>query len=133
MQTIRRAEALKKQTGHQFVPGIGYIAHPEEPLGPDGKRIPAHPNGNKNCTPPASTADKSMHVLRHAGGANHVMRWVAVEKAWSPLRPGDGNRMAWSIDYLSKHGWEYQRAATDEDVAPKEQADAAMPPKRRGS
>ncbi len=113
MQTIKRATAMKKQTGHQFVPGIGYIAHQDEP------DVPPHPAGGKNCAPPSVITDGSRHVLRHAGGAEHVMRWVAAEKAWAPLRPGDGNRVAWSVDYLSRHGWEYVRVATDEDGVPK--------------
>ena len=117
MQTIKRATAMKKQTGHQFVPGIGYVAQAEEPMGPDGKPIPAHPNGGKNCAPPAGAANDSKHILRHVGGTDHVMRWVAAEKAWAPLKPGDGNRMAWPVDYLSKHGWQYVSAAPAAEVA----------------
>lgn len=118
MQTVRRRDAIKKPTEHQFVPGIGYIKHPGEP------EVDPSVVGTKNCEAPAP-ADGSKHVFRHAGGAEHVLVWHAAHKAWGPDKIGDGNRLAWTPAYLSRHGWEYVKAY----VAPPPEESNAAPPK----
>ena len=47
-------------------------------------------------------------MLRPPNGAPPMeMVWHAGERAWGPMRPDKGNRMAWTPDHLSKAGWEY--------------------------
>ena len=99
---VSRAAALRKQTGHQFVPGIGYIPHASPP---DFAR---HPAAGKNCAPPSGTPDGSVHLMQPPNGHPKLeMRWVAVENAWASMRIDQGHRLAWSVDYLSAAGWEY--------------------------
>lgn len=104
MQTVTERQAKSAKTKHSFVPGIGYIAQAEPP-----KFLP-HPEGGKNCAPPAGTNDGSRHTLRSPGGKvagiEKTFLWVAAEQAWEPSIMG-GNRLAWTADHLSKAGWEY--------------------------
>ncbi len=99
---VSKTAALKKQTGHQFVPGLGYVPHAEAP------EFIEHPAGGKNCAPPDGTADGSVHIMVPPNGHPKVeMVWVAGENAWAARRPDQGNRLAWTISHLSKAGWEY--------------------------
>jgi hypothetical protein len=101
---VQRRDAMKRQTGHQHVPGIGYIVHSGPP------DLPAeYPVGSKPCEPPADAADGSLHVLRAPQGGEIRMRWIAAEQAWAALKSDQGNRMAWPTSYLSRAGWEYMR------------------------
>ena len=99
---VSRKEALRKPTHHQFIKGIGYIAHsgpPELPLGS---------NGAKNCEPPKNTPDKSVHVLRPPNGARDMtFVWHAADQAWAAIVPDKGNRLAWPTSHLQKAGWAY--------------------------
>jgi hypothetical protein len=97
-----RREAIKRQTGHQHVPGIGYIVHSGPP------DLPAdYPVGSKPCNPPSGAVDGSLHLMRTPQGTELKMRWVASEGAWAALKSDQGNRMAWEASYLSRAGWEY--------------------------
>lgn len=107
---VTRREAMKQQTSHQHVTGIGYIVHSGPPELP-----PSYPVGSKPCSPPAGAADGSLHVLKSPQGGEIRMRWVAAESAWASLKSEAGNRMAWSPSYLSQAGWEYLRP----EVTPK--------------
>ncbi len=99
---VSRIEALKKPTHHQFVPGIGYLVHSGAPEIPDGAK------GGKNCKPADRTKDGSRHLLKPPGGHPPLlMAWVASEGAWSALKHGAGNRLAWTAEHLSAAGWEY--------------------------
>jgi hypothetical protein len=99
---VSRKTALQRRTAHQFIPGIGYVAHAEPP------EFAPHPVGGKNCDPGAGAADGSVHVLRPPNGHPEMrMVWVAAERAWAPERADRGNRLAWTISHLSKAGWEY--------------------------
>ena len=99
---VKRSVALKSPIRHQLVPGLGYVAHEDEPeLGPQY-------HGKKNCKPADGTPDKTMHLLRPPGGHPPMgMVWVQKDGAWASQMPGKGNRLAWSTAYLSKVGWEY--------------------------
>jgi hypothetical protein len=102
LATVSRSVAMKAQTRHQFVMGLGYIEHSAPP------EIPATAKGGKGCHPDAAAADGSVHVLKPSHGAAEMkMRWVAAEKAWAAIKPGSGNRLAWTSDFLSAAGWEY--------------------------
>ncbi len=102
VRLVSRKSALAKQTHHQLVPGLGYLPHAGPP------DLPPDAIGNKNCKPPLNTADGSEHILQPAGGHPPMkMTWVAAESAWASMKPGKGNRMAWTCDHLSKAGWEY--------------------------
>lgn len=103
---VSRKEALAKRTHHQFVPGLGYLAHSGPP------DLPATANGAKNCDPPKGTRDGSLHLIKPPnGGPSQAFTWIAAEKAWAPAIAGRGNRLAWPVDHLRRAGWEYQRAA----------------------
>ena len=103
---VTRSEAMKRQTAHQHLQGMGYIFHAGEPELPPGMPI-----GSKPCGAPAGAADGSLHVLEAPQGAEIRMRWVAAESAWAPLKSHAGNRMAWTPSYLSRAGWAYLRPA----------------------
>lgn len=109
MQTTTRDQAMKRRTAHQFVAGLGYVAHAEMPV------PPANAAGGQNCEPPAKAADGSRHLLKHVGGGSRTFTWVAAERAWAPIKHGEGNRLAWTVDYLSKAGWEYVGKAKAKD------------------
>ena len=99
---VSRAEAHRKMTHHQYVDGLGFLAHSGPP------ELPAAAQGSKNCAPPSSTKDGSPHLLRPPGGhPDMILLWVAAENAWRSTHPGKGNRLAWTTDHLSKAGWEY--------------------------
>lgn len=101
-----RSIALRRRTHHQFVPGIGYIAHAGPP------ELPPTANGRENCAPPGGTEDQSLHLLKPPGGAPPLaMVWHAGERAWGALKPEKGNRLAWSTDYLMRAGWKYVSVA----------------------
>jgi len=103
---VDRATAYKKLTQHQFIPGMGYLAHSGPP------ELPAVAKGTKNCIPPAGTKDGSAHVLKPPGGAPPMrMLWIEAERAWASPKPATGNRLAWTTDHLTKAGWEYIKAA----------------------
>ena len=99
---VTRAEAHKKKTHHQFVPGMGYLSHAGAP------ELPPGANGSKNCAPPEDAKDGSLHALRPPGGHPPMnMLWVAGERAWAHPVPGSGNRLAWPVEHLMRAGWEY--------------------------
>jgi hypothetical protein len=96
-----RKQALASPTRHQFVPGVGYIAHAGPPP------LPVGANGSKNCDPLEGTA-ASMHLLQPPGGHPKIaMKWLPAAKAWASPKPGKGNRLAWPAAYLQKAGWAY--------------------------
>lgn len=98
---VPRQTAQAKPTHHQFVTGLGYVRHDGPPPLPRGAQ------GSKNCKPAPKTEDGSVHTLRIPGGrVVREMVWHASAQAWGPAR-GQGNRMAWSPEHLSKAGWEY--------------------------
>jgi hypothetical protein len=99
---VGRNTAFARRTHHQFIPGMGYVAHSGPP------DLPPTANGSKNCDPPANTADGSLHMLRPPGGHPPLaMVWVAAEKAWASRQPERGNRLAWPTSHLQRAGWEY--------------------------
>ncbi len=99
---VSRSEALKKRTHHQYIHGIGHVAH----SGPPELSVAAR--GKKNCDPPQGTRDGTHHMMRPPNGAAPIrMAWVAGEKAWASINPARGNRMAWPVDHLKRAGWEY--------------------------
>lgn len=99
---VSRKEAIGKPTHHQFFPGLGYIKHSGPP------ELPVTANGNKNCLPPAQTANGSRHLIKPpTGGPAVIMVWNVLEKAWASTRPEKGNRLAWPASYLSRAGWAY--------------------------
>ena len=107
---VSRSEAAAKRTHHQFVPGIGYLAHSGPP------ELPGWMSGSKNCDPPAGTAEGSVHLLRPpSGGTSMEFLWVAAEKAWAPAN-GRGNRLAWPTSHLMRAGWEYDRPGRESRV-----------------
>lgn len=102
MSMVPRSVALSRLTHHQFVAGMGYVAHGMAP------ELPPDANGSKNCAPPAGTADGSVHLMRPPTGADPVrMIWTPTEGAWAAEIPQKGNRMAWSTEHLMRAGWEY--------------------------
>jgi hypothetical protein len=112
---VSRKEALKKRTHHQFINGIGYIAHSGPP------ELPAACNGNKNCDPPKNTRDGSVHVLLPPNGAGPMkFTWIAAEQAWASTVPDKGNRLAWPTSHLQRAGWSY--AGPEEDKPAKKTA-----------
>lgn len=104
---------MAKQINHQFVPGLGYVAHSGPPELPPGS------NGTASCLPKSDAADGSLHLMQPPHGHPPIaMRWVALEKAWASIQPERGNRLAWPADFLSKAGWAYLRPAlSDADRA----------------
>lgn len=101
---VSRATAMGKQTHHQFIKGVGFLAHSGPP-----DLDPVH-NGKKNCAPKAGTAAGSRHWLRPGNGApDMVMIWIPTETAWASTKPEKGNRLAWPLEHLSRAGWEYVR------------------------
>jgi hypothetical protein len=101
---VSRAAAMRRRTHHQFVPGLGYIAHAAPP------DLPPTSRGNKNCEPPTGTPDGSIHLIKPPTGAPPMlMTWVAAERAWASTKPGAGNRLAWPTAHLMRAGWEYDR------------------------
>ncbi len=99
---VDRATAMGRRTHHQFLPGIGYIAHSGPPALPD------RPPGTKSCKPPAGTKDGSVHLMKPGTGGPPIrMLWIAGEGAWASLKIGKGNRLAWSAAFLTAAGWEY--------------------------
>jgi hypothetical protein len=104
---VNRSTAMQRRTHHQFMPGLGYVAHSGPPDLPPGA------NGKANCDPPAGTADGSVHVMQPPRPhPPMLMVWIAAEKAWASQRPERGNRLAWPPGHLSKAGWEYDSPAT---------------------
>jgi hypothetical protein len=105
---VARHTAIAKQTHHQFIKGIGYLAHEGPP------ELPRSANGKKNTNPPAGTKTGFVGLLRPPTGGNPVrFVWVSPEGAWaSPAMKG--NRMAWTTTYLQLAGWEYVGPADDE-------------------
>jgi hypothetical protein len=100
---VSRSEAHQKMTHHQYMDGIGYVAHSGPPELPLGRVV-----SSKNCAPPPGAKDGSAHLLKPPGGhPDMIMLWVAAENAWRPTHPGKGNRLAWSTDHLMRSGWEY--------------------------
>ena len=105
---VSRKVALKNRTHHQFIPGIGYLAHDGPP------ELPAEMSGGKNCEPPSGSKDGSAHMIRPPNGAAPMaFLWAAGEKAWASPRPEAGNRLAWAPTHLSRAGWEYGGPAKD--------------------
>jgi hypothetical protein len=99
---VSRSAAMRQRSLHQFIPGIGYVAHGCPPS------ITAEAKNQKNCEPKAGIIDGSTHYLRPPGGGRPVaMTWVAAEKAWAATQFEKGNRLAWPVDYLRRVGWEY--------------------------
>lgn len=99
---VNRPAAHQRKTGHQFVPGLGYVAHQGPP--------PLNPraNGTKNCDPPQGTRDGSVHLLRPPNGHPPItMVWIAMERAWASRMPERGNRLAWPTSHLRRAEWEY--------------------------
>jgi hypothetical protein len=97
---VPRAVAEQAKVRHQFVPGLGYLAHSGPPeLGPQH-------NGNLLCAPLPSAQDGSRHMLKPPGYPPMQMVWSARECAWAHPA-GKGNRMAWPVDHLSRAGWAY--------------------------
>ncbi len=103
---VNRAAAHKQPKHHQFVPGLGYIAHDAPPDLPPGA------NGSKNCAPAPGTKDGTPHDLRVPGGAQ-TMALVWREGAWHSPTLGKGNRLAWDPAHLSRAGWEYVGPAAE--------------------
>lgn len=102
MQPADRAQALAKRAHHQFVPGLGYIAHGGPPV------LPPTAKGDKPCEPAAGSKDGSRHLLLPPNGGRQMpMLWNAAEKSWSAVRLGRGVRMAFAAAHLSKLGWAY--------------------------
>lgn len=100
---VTQAHAHRAKTRHQFVPGLGHVAHQGPPDLPPGA------NGTLNTKPPAGTADGSIHLLRPPTRGAKPMPFclVAAERAWASLKPGAGNRLAWPTEHLMRAGWEY--------------------------
>ncbi len=97
---VPRSDALQKRTHHQFVRGIGYLAHSGPPELPDTAR------GTKNCEPAPGTKNGSVHLMRPPTGAAPLkMVWIAKERAWASAVPDRGNRLAWSTNHLMRAGW----------------------------
>src|ERR1700744_570478 len=94
--------AMKRQTHHQFVRGLGYVNHGAEPPVPPAA-IPSY------AVPPEGTADGSLHILNPSHNAPPMtMGGVAAEKAWRhPHDSARGNRMAWTAVFLGRSGWAY--------------------------
>lgn len=100
---VSRAEAMKRPTHHQFIVGVGFLAHSAPPDLPDDAR------GDKNCAPPERTQHEgSLHVLQPPGDHPPMtLIWSVEHGAWIHPVLGRGNRVAWTPDHLSKAGWEY--------------------------
>ena len=104
---VPRSHAVKNRTGHQFIPGMGFLNCGGPP------ELPATAKGTKNCVPAPNTADGSAHLLQPPGGAKPMlMKWAAAEAAWAHPIPGKGNRMAWTTGHLSAAGWAYVGPST---------------------
>ena len=114
---VSREQALAKQTHHQFIKGIGYLAHAGAP------DLPTTARGSKNCSPPAGTKSGFVGLLKPPTGADPLrLVWITAEGAWASPRPDKGNRMAWSTTHLQRAGWEYigpADAAASAQAAPK--------------
>jgi hypothetical protein len=99
---VSRAVAMGKMTHHQFIRSVGFLAHSGPP------DLEPHHQGKKNCAPKAGSANGSRHWLKPGNGhPDIVMTWVAAESAWASTKPDKGNRLAWSVEHLSRAGWEY--------------------------
>lgn len=102
LSIVRRRDAMKQPTQHQFVPGFGYVAHGTAP------ELPRGANGTKNCEPLPGTKNGSRHLLRPPTGTSPmVFTWIAAEHAWASARPEKGNRLAWTAAHMTRAGWEY--------------------------
>ena len=99
---VTREHAHQKRTHHQYIDGLGYMAHEGPP------ELPAAAQGAKNCVPPEGTKDGTAHLLQPPGGhPQMILLWVEAEGAWASRHPGKGNRLAWTTDHLMRAGWEY--------------------------
>jgi hypothetical protein len=105
---VPRETAMRDPTRHQFIAGLGHVAHegvPEVPLG-------AALSPPDRAHPPAGAADGSRHLLNPPnGGKSIAFEWLAVHQAWKSERPEAGNRLAWPATFLSRAGWTYKGAA----------------------
>jgi hypothetical protein len=116
---VEKTAAQRKKTHHQFIPGIGYIAHDGPP------ELPAGVNGTKNCDPAKGTKDGSLHLLRPPNGHPPLaFEWIAAERAWESVQPERGNRLAWPADHLKRAGWEYVGPTDDRSAGRPKQEDA---------
>jgi hypothetical protein len=97
-----RSTARAHPTHHQFIPGIGYVAHARPP------ELPPNANGSANCAPPEGILDGTVHMMRPPNGHPSIaMVWHARTRAWGSTTPGRGNRLGWPLDHLMKAGWAY--------------------------
>lgn len=97
--------AEKSPTTHRLVLGRGYVNIGKEPA---IKEIDK--KEQRNCAPPPNTLNATTHLLSPPGnGTPVIMRWLSMQKAWASILPFQGNRMAWTADYLSRAGWAYMR------------------------
>ena len=93
---------------HSFVPGKGYFRHDSLPA-PLGAR-------GGPCRPTGPAAEGSGHWLLPPNGApRRVMFWH--QDAWASHCMIDGNRIAWTPEYLGSHGWRYEAPLIPGEVA----------------
>lgn len=98
---VSRREAMKNPTSHQFIKGLGYLAHTEPP------EIPLGTRPSTGCTPPTGTPDGSLHLLQPPGTRPKMtFKWLMRDSAWQAI-PIRGNRIAWTADHMKRAGWSY--------------------------
>src|ERR1700674_5287905 len=102
VSTVTRETAHQKRIHHQFIAGLGYVAHSAPP------DLPQTARGNKNCNPPTGTQDGTLHLMQPPTGAPPIaMVWLQREQAWASTNIARANRLAWPVTHLSRAGWEY--------------------------
>lgn len=102
MPRATAAEATADPTLHSHATGAGYVKHATPPVPP--------PTRNKTkAAPPKGTQDGTAHLLKSpCGNATAAFIWQATGQLWRPSAMG-GLRLAYSVEYLSGHGWKYLR------------------------
>lgn len=108
---VSREQAMKEPAAHAQINGV--FVQIGKPLVPVAKQRKAQAAA---CEPPLPAAEDSWHMLQPPKGAGLMrMQWSTKRRDWKPTSQL-GNRLAFTSEYLAAHGWEYERAATSEDI-----------------
>lgn len=102
MRPVSEVEAHKDRMSHAYKHGLGYLHVGKLPVPKQAAYAPSA------CEPPAPSASETKHFLSPPLNAPAIgMIWYSDKKEWTPLHPGNGNRVGFTSEYLAAHGWTY--------------------------